>query len=129
MCRTSSHPPAEFRWLKDGVFISNFSSSLYSIRIENIRRNDSGVYRCIAKNEFGSILSSGAKLEVSCKYDRKHVKHNIVIFFSLIVSMTPKMNALIGILAFIFGVIETVLSRIPQHTCIQCTGTCILVEK
>ena len=69
VCRTSSHPQAEIRWLKDGVFISNFSSSLYSIRIENIQRNDSGVYRCIARNEFGSILSSGAKLKVACKYN------------------------------------------------------------
>ena len=66
ICKTSSIPTANYRWLKDGVYVSNFSRS-YSYRLQNVNRSDAGVYRCEASNELGSILSSGANLQVACK--------------------------------------------------------------
>ena len=70
ICRAASHPPAEYSWLKDGVYISNFTSSSI-LRLDHVQRADAGVYRCIARNEFGSILSISAKLEVACKFNRR----------------------------------------------------------
>ena len=74
ICKTSSIPRPTYRWLKDDVYLSqNSTSTAWTFRILSLARNDTGVYRCEATNELGSVLSAPANLKVSCKY-RKNPK-------------------------------------------------------
>ena len=66
-CRTNCNPSPEYRWLKDGRFITNLSTN-YVLQISSIGLDDAGHYRCEASNKFGAILSSAAHLQVACKY-------------------------------------------------------------
>jgi hypothetical protein len=59
-------PQPEYRWMKDGVFLSDFSSEHF-YKIQLISRSDAGSYRCYAKNSVGTIISEKIKLTVACK--------------------------------------------------------------
>ena len=60
-------PQVEYRWMKDGVFLSDFSSEHF-YKIQSVARSDAGDYRCYAKNSVGTIISEKIKLTVACKY-------------------------------------------------------------
>ena len=60
-------PQVEYRWMKDGVFLSDFSSEHF-YKIQSVSRSDAGNYRCYAKNSVGTIISEKIKLTVACKY-------------------------------------------------------------
>ena len=64
--------------MKDGQFKTEFSSEpVY--KIQSIRREDAGVYQCVARNAVGSIFSDQVQVLVACKY-------TITLFFVLCVS-------------------------------------------
>ena len=62
----SGFPQVEYRWMKDGVFLSDFSSEHF-YKIQSVSRSDAGDYRCYAKNSVGTIISEKIKLTVACK--------------------------------------------------------------
>ncbi|XP_075219912.1 sidekick cell adhesion molecule [Lycorma delicatula] len=64
-CQALGYPQPQYRWLKDGVELGDFSSEHF-YKILNTRREDGGSYQCIAKNDVGSILSQ--KTDVSVAY-------------------------------------------------------------
>ena len=54
--------------MKDGVFQTDFSSEpVY--KIQSIRREDAGVYQCVARNAVGSIFSEQVQVLVACEFD------------------------------------------------------------
>ncbi|KAM7347897.1 sidekick cell adhesion molecule isoform 9-T9 [Cochliomyia hominivorax] len=55
-CHALGYPQPQYRWLKNGIPVGDFSSSQY-LRILNTQREDAGSYKCIAKNDAGSIFS------------------------------------------------------------------------
>ena len=59
-------PQVEYRWMKDGIFLSDFSSEHF-YKIQSVSRTDAGDYRCYAKNSVGTIISEKIKLTVACK--------------------------------------------------------------
>ena len=65
-CQALGFPQPQYRWLKDGDFISGFSSEHF-YKIQSVEREDAGSYQCIAKNSVGSILSEIIPLSVACK--------------------------------------------------------------
>lgn len=62
----SGYPLPQYRWLKDGVELGDFSTEHY-YRIMNTRREDGGSYQCVAKNDVGSILSNAIDVSVACE--------------------------------------------------------------
>merc|ERR550532_1899735 len=63
-CQALGFPQPQYRWLKDGDFISGFSSEHF-YKIQSVEREDAGSYQCIAKNSVGSILSEMIPLSVA----------------------------------------------------------------
>lgn len=55
-----------YRWLKDGIPVTDFSSGQY-YRIPNTRRDDAGSYQCMARNDAGTIFSEKIDVVVACK--------------------------------------------------------------
>lgn len=56
--------------MKDGAFKTEFSTEpVY--KIQSIRRQDAGVYQCVARNAVGSVLSEQARVLVACEYNVK----------------------------------------------------------
>ena len=72
------HPQPQYRWLKDGDYLSDFSSEHF-YKIQSVKLSDGGKYQCIAKNSVGSILSEFIPLSVARKY---FFKKNVSFFTS-----------------------------------------------
>lgn len=62
----AGHPQPEYRWMKDGQFKTEFSTEPV-FKIQSIRRQDAGVYQCVARNAVGSIFSEQAQVLVACE--------------------------------------------------------------
>ena len=62
---SAGFPQPQYRWLKDGDFISEFSSEHF-YKIQSVARTDAGSYQCIARNVAGRRESREAMLTVSC---------------------------------------------------------------
>ena len=62
-CNSDSYPTAQYIWMKDNRVIA--TSSL--LQINNILRNDTGLYQCVASNRAGK-LTQMKKIDVLCKY-------------------------------------------------------------
>ncbi|XP_026688281.1 protein sidekick-like, partial [Diaphorina citri] len=58
------YPVPMYRWLKNGIELTDFSSDYY-YRIHTTKREDGGVYQCIAKNDVGAVLSQGIDVQVA----------------------------------------------------------------
>ena len=56
ICPSAGYPQPEYRWLKDGAFISDFTSEPF-YKIISISRGDAGNYQCYARNEVRSVRS------------------------------------------------------------------------
>ena len=65
-CRASGNPAPVYRWLHDEQFASENSSG-GSLRIQNLQVSDAGLYRCLAVNPLGGVLSKAADVKVACK--------------------------------------------------------------
>ncbi|XP_023664282.1 muscle, skeletal receptor tyrosine-protein kinase [Paramormyrops kingsleyae] len=67
-CVTMGNPKPDINWMKDEdvVKVSDRITILDygSLKISNIKKEDGGQYRCIAKNSFGMAVSRPATLEV-----------------------------------------------------------------
>ncbi|XP_052873091.1 protein sidekick [Anopheles cruzii] len=64
-CHALGYPQPNYRWLKNGVPVGNFSHSQY-LKIQNITREDTGLYQCQAENQAGTIFSE--KIDVVVAY-------------------------------------------------------------
>ncbi|KAJ8914572.1 hypothetical protein NQ315_010036 [Exocentrus adspersus] len=58
------NPSPQFRWLKDGVSITELSTDPF-YKIISAKYEDGGSYRCIASNKIGSILSEEIRIIVA----------------------------------------------------------------
>ncbi|XP_076674857.1 sidekick cell adhesion molecule isoform X2 [Andrena cerasifolii] len=56
-CQARGHPQPKYKWFKDGIPLSNELTSEHYFRIQSTRREDAGVYHCVATNDVGSIFS------------------------------------------------------------------------
>ncbi|XP_030753162.1 protein sidekick isoform X1 [Sitophilus oryzae] len=63
-CQAFGNPPPQFRWLKDGVPITEFSTDPF-YKIISAKHEDGGSYRCIASNKIGSIISEEIRIIVA----------------------------------------------------------------
>jgi hypothetical protein len=66
-CTASGTSPIQYKWLKNGLEISNKSSTNGGVYLigQADRYKDVGVYQCIAENKLGSVLSNKAMLTVA----------------------------------------------------------------
>ena len=62
-CNSDSYLTAQYIWMKDNRVIA--TSSL--LQINNILRNDTGLYQCVASNR-AEKLTHMKKIDVLCKY-------------------------------------------------------------
>ncbi|KZC09696.1 Protein sidekick [Dufourea novaeangliae] len=56
-CQARGYPQPKYKWFKDGVPLTNELTSEPYFRIQSTRREDAGVYHCVATNDVGSIFS------------------------------------------------------------------------
>ncbi|XP_020295533.1 protein sidekick isoform X2 [Pseudomyrmex gracilis] len=56
-CQARGNPQPKYKWFKDGIPLSNELTSGPYFRIQSTRREDAGVYHCVATNDVGSIFS------------------------------------------------------------------------
>ncbi|XP_074029858.1 sidekick cell adhesion molecule isoform X2 [Leptinotarsa decemlineata] len=63
-CQAFGNPSPQFRWLKDGLPITELSTDPF-YKIISAKLEDGGSYRCIAANKIGSILSEEIKIVVA----------------------------------------------------------------
>ena len=62
-CTTEGYPQVTFQWYFNGQFLQNGST----LRIRNLKRQDTGSYTCHAINEFKAVESDPSVLNVTCK--------------------------------------------------------------
>ena len=63
-CKVEGYPDITCKWNKDGV---NITENCLDLTIRNITRKDSGDYKCIAENRYGTKLSYPVFVDVYCK--------------------------------------------------------------
>ena len=63
----AAYPQPQYRWIKDGRYLNEFSPENY-YRILEVQRSDAGLYQCVAKNPVGAIVSNHINVTVACKY-------------------------------------------------------------
>ncbi|XP_048507643.1 protein sidekick isoform X2 [Athalia rosae] len=64
-CQARGYPQPKYRWYKDGAPLNSELSTEHYYRISNIRREDAGVYHCVATNDVGSIFSERIAFSVA----------------------------------------------------------------
>ncbi|XP_015603138.1 protein sidekick isoform X3 [Cephus cinctus] len=64
-CQAIGYPQPKYRWFKDGVPLSDELTSEHYFRIQSTRRQDAGVYYCVATNDVGSIFSERIMFSVA----------------------------------------------------------------
>jgi hypothetical protein len=85
-CRADGEPEPSIRWYKDGELVRTSqidpksqrivlpAGSLFFLRVLHSRReSDSGVYWCMAQNEFGVARSRNATLDIAGEYSCNQV--------------------------------------------------------
>ncbi|XP_014666254.1 PREDICTED: protein sidekick-1-like [Priapulus caudatus] len=63
-CRASGDPQPDYRWIKDDVYLGDFSSNNF-YKIVSASKQDVGDYSCIARNSVGSVLSNTGDVRVA----------------------------------------------------------------
>ena len=66
MCDPNSSIDAYFMWKKSGKIIANLTGEM--LILNSVKANDTGLYECITRNKYGSMISNKIHLVVSCKY-------------------------------------------------------------
>ena len=75
-CNATSNPSPTLSWTKDGNAINQSSNNIIlsqdsqTLTINNVRRNDAGIYVCNATNNV-NYVSTSAYLKVQCKYEAR----------------------------------------------------------
>lgn len=67
---SAGNPQPKYRWFKDWKPLTDKLTPGSYHRIQNTRRNDTGVYHCVATNDVGSIFSDRVTFSVACKHLR-----------------------------------------------------------
>ena len=72
-CTATGNPEPTMSWTTNGSPIrSNVRISLSDdktkLTFTNVKRTDSGEYRCVATNSLGNVSSNVATLDVQCEY-------------------------------------------------------------
>lgn len=63
----SGFPQLQYRLLKNDKPLTDFSTESFH-RIFSTKREDEGMYRCVASNKVGTILGEEFKIVVACEY-------------------------------------------------------------
>ncbi|XP_022796395.1 fibroblast growth factor receptor 1-A-like [Stylophora pistillata] len=63
-CNASGDPRPNITWTKDGVPMSPSSDNFYQFRLTGVQSKDSGSYKCIASNGYGSDASTVSRVDV-----------------------------------------------------------------
>ncbi|XP_059099411.1 protein sidekick-like isoform X3 [Tigriopus californicus] len=63
-CQALGFPQPEYRWMKDGSFLSDYTPEHF-YKIQSISKKDAGNYQCYAKNEVGVIVSEKVPITVA----------------------------------------------------------------
>lgn len=87
---SQGYPQPEYRWMKDGSFQTEFSSEpVY--KIQSIRREDAGVYQCVARNAVGSIFSEQVQVLVACTSQQYlRIAQTTIVFMNLFFSFLSR---------------------------------------
>ena len=72
-CDADGNPVPIISWTRDGSLVNtsgrfSFSADKKQLTITNVKRTDSGKYRCVASNKLGNDTSNVTTLDVQCKY-------------------------------------------------------------
>ena len=72
-CNADGNPVPTISWTINGSLIEikgnsriSFSKNKQQLTIRNVKRTDSGTYRCVASNKFGNASSDAALLDIQC---------------------------------------------------------------
>nr|XP_045601913.1 protein sidekick-like isoform X1 [Procambarus clarkii] len=63
-CQALGYPQPEYRWVRDGEPLGQFSSEHF-YKIASVTRGDAGDYRCVARNSAGAIFSARTSFSVA----------------------------------------------------------------
>ena len=64
-CVAMGSHPMNYTWFRNSLALVEASNIL---AIFNVKRNDSGEYKCSASNDFGNTTSDSVTVAVACKY-------------------------------------------------------------
>ena len=72
-CNVAGNPSPTISWSRSGSPLNttgriSFLDGKKQLTITNVKRTDSGEYRCVASNSLGNTTSNVATLNVQCKY-------------------------------------------------------------
>lgn len=73
-CKAVSFSKVTYKWIHNGTELTTTSERYRlneldgNLTVINITQDESGRYRCIASNRFGSALSLKADIRVGCEY-------------------------------------------------------------
>lgn len=65
-CNAEGNPIKSISWMKDGVLLSQHNEPV--LRIEQVRRDDKGMYQCFVRNDQESAQAS-AELKLGGRFD------------------------------------------------------------
>ena len=63
-CNATGNPPPEVAWIRSGKVLVKDSAYIMSA----IKRNQTGIYECMAWNGIGNNFTANCSLHVLCKY-------------------------------------------------------------
>lgn len=78
LCTANGSPIPVYRWIRNDVSLSQNSTNM-GLQIRNIQVTDAGVYRCVASNDFGALLSSQAVVSVAYMVPYNTSGSNVVV--------------------------------------------------
>ena len=64
-CVALGSHPMNYTWFRNSIALAE-ASNIFTIF--NVKRNDSGEYKCSASNDFGNATSDSVTVAVACKY-------------------------------------------------------------
>ncbi|XP_022240839.1 Down syndrome cell adhesion molecule-like protein Dscam2 [Limulus polyphemus] len=97
-CSVTGYPVTNITWLKNGVVNQKWfiSSSKFVLTVQNISKDDQGMYQCFAENSIGSVqASSELKLgyavpELVETFSKKLLQPGLSVYLKCVAKGTPK---------------------------------------
>lgn len=91
-CKADGNPVPTVSWTINGSPIDvrgnsriSFSKDKQQLTIRDVKRTDSGAYRCVAINKFGNATSDAASLDIQCNENLMLIQYFIVHFTTVFV--------------------------------------------